>query len=165
MERATPNLSNETTNSGQSVVEYLFGGDSGPSIEKAQEVIRTIDQILVYDERGKLSGILDETYLDDYDVRRLVGNNYAQTEELSHLGFILNTKPRDLLELDEVTLPSGGLLGDLVYDSDEVSELPKNEVKTVEEAVARRAVVIKAACQLIVVEFGSQGKGEAEGVA
>lgn len=165
MERATSNSLHETAGSSQSVVEYLFEGPEGPSVEKAREIVRTIDQILVYDEHGRVSGILDETYLDDADVRRLVGNTYAQTEELGHLGFILNTKPRDLIELDEVTLPSGGQLGDLAYESPEVSGLPNSEAKTIEEAVARRAVVIKAACQLLVAEFGSEGKDEAEGAA
>lgn len=165
MERTTPNSFYETPDRQQSVVEYLFGGENGPSVERAQEVIRTIGQILVYDEQGKVSGILDETYLDDSDVRRLVGNNYAQTEELSHLGFILNTKPRDLMELDELVLPSGRNLGDVIYESDEVSELPGNEARTVEEAVARRAVVIKVACQLMVSELGDEGKDEVEGVA
>ncbi len=157
MEQIGENRRKESVEGSFSLGEYLSTPEKEELMRRSEEVSRTIDQLLVYDENGELKGILDDTYLDDRGVRRLAGNSFVQTEELSHLRFILNTSPRDLLELDDIELPSGSTLGDAVYARDEVVSLSKSEASTIEEAIARRAVIIRIACDVIIEELECAG--------
>lgn len=154
----SPRFNSSRYEANSSVGEYLFSGNNLEMVTRAHEIVATIDQLLVRDQEGVVKGILDETYLDDAGVRRMVGGSYVQTENLSHLGFILNTSSKDLIALDEVSLPSGNNLGDVVYEHEEVLALPQSPASTIEEAVARRATVIRAACEILIEEHSIERK-------
>ena len=143
----------------ESVVDYLYEGDGEHLRHRAEKLITTIDELLVYDDNGTLCGILDGTYLNDQRVRQLAGKTYVQTEELDHMTFILNTTASDLIALDEIELNDGTTVGDRIDDSDVVEKIKQFNAKTDEDFIARRAYLIRAACDILLEDM-SQAEQE-----
>lgn len=137
-----------------SVVDYLFEDDGEHLVYRSGKLIDTIDELLVFDDDGTPKGILDGTYLNDRDVRQLAGKTYVQTEDLRHMNFILNSSAADTIALDELELSGGDTVGDRLDQTNFAEEIAKFNDETEEDFVARRAYLIRSACEILLEEHG-----------
>lgn len=142
-----------------SVVDYLFEDGGEHLVYRSQKLIDTIDELLVFDDDGTPKGILDGTYLNDRDVRQLAGKTYVQTEDLRYMTFILNSSVADTIALDELELSEGETVGDVLDQTNLAEEIARFNDETEEDFIARRAYLIRSACEVLLAEYGAAESG------
>jgi len=130
----------ETDQQPRTMLEYIKTSD-GYDVERLREIQTTIRELLTWDGEGNIVGLADKSCLEHND--------------LGHLGFIVESTSKDILELDEIPLDETTLLEDVIYDDVRVARLMARNMEkgttTEEQAVALRATIMLAATDLLIV--------------
>lgn len=121
------------------LLEYLRGaGDAEGQLARAREVCETINAMLTYDTRGRLTGILDSSYLEVHG--------------MEHLGFVYET--RALYE--EIQINENETVEDVLDADERVQALLKNGQKGPPVRAVRTLKVAELVEEELSVRLGAE---------